>query len=524
MNPVSVESWCKTDLLQELENVTAYGREKVALAKEKRPFCVVICGVFSSGKTSLINALLGTKLPTGIMPVTHVVTRIRYGSMPRIVLRDLRTHEEWEVSQEAAQAIIANEKQNPHYENFQICMETPSPFLRNEIEIIDTPGLNDDKDKRLDEVTRREIRKADFCIINFLSNRFAMEDERTFLSEMQELTNGNFVSVLNCLNYLQGGEQQLKDLEIRAKQVLGKFGNDRIGRGRYFRVDSKDRFHAFLDGLDNWLLEIVRKHGKILQAETPLTMAYTELRRVKKACDDYAAQLSVQIADLREQNEAGINKQRRQAKLDQNIARTQRNAAAIRAKDELTVTLTDSLREKLCNIRTQHGAVKYRETAKDCIRAAAMAYADKLQQVTTGKQGAYAGVNAGASVRSRFEKPVAQFDVPEPEYTLRERGLLDLDRYRLGKTFRVYNDYVSATINELQSNLLPRLKLQIEAYFEEIGRSLDAQGNKTFVGGVESTIELMEDYANRLSERSLDALDVLHEVRSIRDKLIFQYT
>lgn len=524
MKPIPVKSWRQPDLLQELEDATAYGREKIVLAKQKRPFCFVICGGFSSGKTSLINALLGTDLPTGIYPVTRVVTRIRYGDTPRIVLKDRHTNEEWKVSQETAQTIIVNEERDPHYEDFQICIETPSMFLQNQIEIIDTPGLDDDKRERLDEVTKREIRQADFCIINYVSNRFARQDERAFLEEMQELTNGNFVSVLNCLNYLQQGEQQLKDLEIRAKQVLGEFGNDRIGRGRYFCVDSKDRFNAFLDGLDDWLLEIVRTHGKVLQADTPLTMAHTELRRVKKACDEYASQLSVQIADLRKQNDAGIKKQRRQARLDQNVARTNRSAAVIRAKDSLTVALTDGIRGKLNNVRTQYGTARYCEAAKDCIRIAAMEYADKLQRETTGKQGTYAGVNAGASVRSRFEKPVAQFDVPEPKYTLHERGLFDLDRYLEGKTYRVYNDYVSATIDEIRSDLLPRLKLRIGEYFDEIGQSLEARNSKTFVGGVESDIEQMEDYAKQLFERSLDALGVLHDVRSLHDKLISQHT
>lgn len=524
MSPTPVKMEYRDDLLLELENVTAYGREKIALAKRVRPFCIVICGGFSSGKTSLINALLGTDLPTGIYPVTRVVTRIRYGDMLRIALKNLHTHEEWEVSQETAQTIIVNEEQDPRYEDFQICIETPSAFLQNQIEIIDTPGLNDDEQKRLDEVTKREIRQADFCIINYVSNQFAGQDERAFLEEMQELTNGNFVSVLNCLNYLQQGERQLEDLETRAKQVLGKFGNDRIGWGRYFRVDSQDRFNAFLDGLDHWLLEIIQKYGKILQADTPLTMAYMELRRVKKACDDYAAQLSKQIASLREQNEAGIKKQRRQTRLDQNIAYTQRSAAAIRAKDDLAAVLTDGLREKLNNIRTRYGSVKYREHAKDCIRNAVMAYADDLQQETTGRQGAYADVNTEASVRSRFERPVAQFDVPEPKYTVYERGLFDLDRYLEGKTYRVYNDYVSETIGEIESSLLPRLKLRIDEYFEELGRSLDARDSKSFVGGVEPVIKQMEDYANRLFSCSLDALDVLHEVRSIRDELILQYT
>ncbi|MDO5132791.1 MAG: dynamin family protein, partial [Eubacteriales bacterium] len=50
-----------------------------------RPFCVAFCGVFSSGKTSLINELLSDALPhtlpVGINPVTKMVIRIRYATV-----------------------------------------------------------------------------------------------------------------------------------------------------------------------------------------------------------------------------------------------------------------------------------------------------------------------------------------------------------------------------------------------------------------------------------------------------------
>ena len=62
------------------EQLTKYRiiADRLALSDSARPFRVVFCGVFSSGKTSLINSLLASSfhLPEGVNPVTKMVTRI----------------------------------------------------------------------------------------------------------------------------------------------------------------------------------------------------------------------------------------------------------------------------------------------------------------------------------------------------------------------------------------------------------------------------------------------------------------
>ena len=51
-------------------------------------FQLAIVGQFSRGKTTLLNALLGGPyLPMGALPMTSVITRVRYGSRPRAMVR-----------------------------------------------------------------------------------------------------------------------------------------------------------------------------------------------------------------------------------------------------------------------------------------------------------------------------------------------------------------------------------------------------------------------------------------------------
>lgn len=518
MKAAVIDNRIQNDFLRELMEATEYGRTKLQIAKEKRPFCIVVCGVFSSGKSSLINALLGTELPTGINPVTKVVTRIRYGRNKRIVLKDVQNNTEWEISEKIAESVILNQSKDERYHNLQIYIETPSAFLADNVEIIDTPGLDDDKRERLDEITKQEIRNADFCIINYMCTKFAEKSEREFLDEIQALTNGNFVSVLNCLNYLQQGEQQLIDLEKRAKYVLGEYGNERIGKGRYFRVDSQDKDDAYLDGLDTWLADTVRKYGRVMQADTPLTMAYVELRRIKKKCDDYIQALYEEIEGLRTENGIEIKQQKKQAQLDRNKMLSRIAEDKIKSKDQLTRALTENLRDSLRKIERDFTPRQYAEKAKQIVQAVEVTLERQIQMKEM-----YEGINCKCDsdwLSREFELCFNSFNVPEPTYVVRERGFLDMDRYLLGRYYRVYNDYVQATLDEVKSTLLPRLKLRIDEFFNALEKATGNIGDSNMTGGLETEIREMQGFVNCLSTASLDAMEILHEVRSLRDELI----
>ena len=51
-------------------------------------FWLAVVGQFSRGKSTLMNALLGgAYLPMGAVPMTSVITTVRYGSRPRAIVR-----------------------------------------------------------------------------------------------------------------------------------------------------------------------------------------------------------------------------------------------------------------------------------------------------------------------------------------------------------------------------------------------------------------------------------------------------
>jgi hypothetical protein len=51
-------------------------------------FSIAVLGQFKRGKSSLLNAIIGSNLlPTGILPLTSVITIVRFGSRERLVIQ-----------------------------------------------------------------------------------------------------------------------------------------------------------------------------------------------------------------------------------------------------------------------------------------------------------------------------------------------------------------------------------------------------------------------------------------------------
>ncbi len=110
---------------------------------------VAVIGEFKRGKSSMINALLGTEvLPTSILPMTAVITRVTYGEEKRIVINYKDgAQEDATIEQLIDFATKYNEERAAKAGTIkEIVVYYPSVFCKNHIELIDTPGMNDNDD------------------------------------------------------------------------------------------------------------------------------------------------------------------------------------------------------------------------------------------------------------------------------------------------------------------------------------------------------------------------------------------
>jgi hypothetical protein len=106
-------------------------------------FVLLVAGRFSRGKTSLMNAILGLdRLPTGILPLTSVITSVVYGRPERVQLEHEQGGLRTDVPMDALPDYIT-ERGNPgNSRRIRIAhVALPAEILRRGFHFVDSPGL-----------------------------------------------------------------------------------------------------------------------------------------------------------------------------------------------------------------------------------------------------------------------------------------------------------------------------------------------------------------------------------------------
>jgi len=133
------------DILPRIDNLETDQLSQVrdAMFHADHPYLMVFVGTFSSGKSSLINALLGTKdlQKIGSVPTTDRISIIRWGEEP-----------------ENANAV--GDVETVFY---------PSPLLRK-ISLVDTPGLESVFQSH-EEITTRFLHRSDIVVFVMLATQ-----------------------------------------------------------------------------------------------------------------------------------------------------------------------------------------------------------------------------------------------------------------------------------------------------------------------------------------------------------------
>jgi GTP-binding protein EngB required for normal cell division len=117
-------------------------RELFARLAEDR-FNLVVVGRFSRGKTSLMNAILGTnRLPTGIAPLTSVITTVLYGSEEQALLKFENRILDRQIPIEALPQYITQLGNPGNIQQIKTSeVALPAEILRRGFYFVDTPGL-----------------------------------------------------------------------------------------------------------------------------------------------------------------------------------------------------------------------------------------------------------------------------------------------------------------------------------------------------------------------------------------------
>mgnify|MGYP003337354143 FL=1 len=168
--------------------LAALAEEAAALRArvEDRRFTVAVVGDFRRGKSTFINALLGRSiLPSDVAPTTATVNRVVYGSKPSAELRfwDDRPSEHIPIEALAAHVTKLSADSLARSAAIREAVVTwPVRFCRNDVDILDTPGLGDEA--TMTAVTMRQLPSADAAILVIMADSPFSETEGEFLDRL----------------------------------------------------------------------------------------------------------------------------------------------------------------------------------------------------------------------------------------------------------------------------------------------------------------------------------------------------
>ncbi len=170
--------------------------EKIA----KEHFEVAIVGEFKRGKSTLINALLGQEvLPADVLPATATLNRVTYSEEPYVMVEYKNGAEEKVDINKLADYVtkLSYESEKTAETVKQATVYYDTAFCKNNVDIIDTPGLNDDE--QMTNVTLSILPEIDAAVFVISANSPFSQFEKEFL-EKKMLTSdmGRIIFAVNC--------------------------------------------------------------------------------------------------------------------------------------------------------------------------------------------------------------------------------------------------------------------------------------------------------------------------------------
>ncbi len=271
---LSIERVLRTLLtIQDSATRSASLREKILSLERKlasNQLHLAVLGQMKRGKSSFINALLGSEiLPMGVLPVTAVITEIKYGPAPQAaIIYTTGLRERVDVG---TLADYITESGNPGNKKQIASVELayPSPFLASGIVLIDTPGIGSTHAHNT-RTTEGYIEQVDAGIVVLSVDPPITEVESHFLRRIKEEIPKLFF-VLNKIDVVSADEvshishflgEELSRLQIESPEIFSLSTRRALqGRRRGSCVAAPSGIEAFEQRLRTFLSE---EKGQVL--------------------------------------------------------------------------------------------------------------------------------------------------------------------------------------------------------------------------------------------------------------------
>jgi small GTP-binding protein len=237
-------------------------------------FNLVVLGEFKRGKSTLINALLDRDvLPTGVVPLTSVVTAIAAGHRDRLIMRFSDGHDEERPVDELAQYVT--EERNPGNRlGVELArLELDHELLRAGLELVDTPGIGSIHSHNT-EVAREFLPRVDAAVGVLDAGQPLSETERELFAEVARRV-PRLLMVVNKIDHLDPSDRELAVEFVRSalRDLLGESETE------LFAVSARRR-----EGLDR----LVRRLGRLAAQEREALLLRSVAGLARNAAADTA--------------------------------------------------------------------------------------------------------------------------------------------------------------------------------------------------------------------------------------------
>lgn len=215
--------------------------EELLRLVESSHFAVAVVGEFKRGKSTFINALLGNEvLPADIEPCSATLNRVTYGLKPsaQVIFRAEQPGAEERVVNVPIERLSDYvTKLTPDSATMSALVKEaviayPVQFCKNNIDIIDTPGLNDDA--VMTAVTHDVLAKVHAAIMVVMANAPFGESESAFLREVLLKDHSSVLFVVTAIDRIRrqaDRDRVLNAVRTRVREAVERFAEERFGTG-----------------------------------------------------------------------------------------------------------------------------------------------------------------------------------------------------------------------------------------------------------------------------------------------------
>lgn len=320
-------------------------------------FSVGILGEFKRGKSTVINSLLEKEIvPSDVLPTSATMNRITYDMNPhaQILMRD-GSVKEIQVEQLVDYVTKLDEEKEATAANVEeAVVYYPCKFCQNGVDIIDTPGLNDDE--RMNRVTEEIIPKLDAVIMVLVSGSpFSMSESEFVRNKIMASDLGKIIFLVNKMDQVRRESDRQKLLvEIKNKireTVLEKmaeiYGADsreyqdvemKLGSIQVYPFSALDALDGKLEGDE----ELLERSGtrefeaaltKMLTEDRGALELYGPLNQIHEAATE-AANTAIARKNALAMNEEEFQREQQQAlqKIDEIRTLTKQKTKTMRQK------------------------------------------------------------------------------------------------------------------------------------------------------------------------------------------------